>query len=334
MRKTGILLLSLALCLGLIGGAWAVTYTGDGGMVVGGDGTDDFSNITQGDPNASYTTIILPGQDTNIEYDENGNPIEVVHGPGPTFAPGGILDVTISNEDGTEQAVTLLAAGTLYSKVSVGRQSSIIPTSDLHYEIDPSVTADKRYAAINAKRIGYATMHTKASAKSDVIGRCTTNRIALVLSIGKTYAKVWCEGNVGYIKCSSLTYLSAAASGETQPALMSYNGRFNRRNTINIRQNGKNTSRIIAEIPCGTALTVFGENEDGWTEIEVNGWRAWVQSQYVTYGTAESLALVTPTPAPMLAAAESEYTLTFVYEDTPPVETDRTGANGAGMKGN
>ena len=332
MRKTGSLLLALLISLTLVGGAWAVTYTGDGGMVVGGDGTDDFSNITQADPNASYTTIILPGEDDGTEYDEYGNPI--VKGPGPTFAPGGILDVTVTKEDGTEQTVTLLAAGTLYSKVSVGRQSSIVPTSELHYEIDPTVTADKMYATINAKRVGYATMHTRASAKSDVIGRCATNRVALVLAIGKTYAKVWCEGNVGYIKCSSLSYLPAAVEAETQPALMSYNGRFNRRNTINIRQNGKSTSRIIAEIPCGTALTVFGENEDGWAEVEVSGWRAWVQTQYVTYGTAESLAQVTPTPAPMLAAADSEITMTFVYEETPPVETDRTGANGAGMKGN
>ena len=161
MRKTGSLLLALLISLTLVGGAWAVTYTGDGGMVVGGDGTDDFSNITQADPNASYTTIILPGEDDGTEYDEYGNPI--VKGPGPTFAPGGILDVTVTKEDGTEQTVTLLAAGTLYSKVSVGRQSSIVPTSELHYEIDPTVTADKMYATINAKRVGYATMHTRAT---------------------------------------------------------------------------------------------------------------------------------------------------------------------------
>ncbi len=338
MKRTIALLALLSLLLGAIGGAVAVTYTEDGGMVVGGDGSDDFSDAVQADPSAIYTTVILPGENSDVQYDENGNVIEA--GPRPTWAPGGVLDVTITGENGEEQAVKLVSAGTLYSRVSIGRKVFTVLTADLHYETDATVTDAKRYAVIDAKRIGYATMHTRPKVKSDVIGRCTTNRVCLVLAVGKGYSKVWCEGDVGYVKTSSLSFLPAADPASKQ-AVMTYKGRTNSRNEINIRQNGKSTSRILGVIPCGSQMVVFGVTEDGWVEVEVAGWRCFVQAKYVTYSEPqENLVLTaadipaevspTATPAPMLAAAaDTGYVLTFVYGDEPE-STDRTGSSGGG----
>ena len=332
MKRAMAILCSLALILGALGAALAVTYTEDGGMVVGGDGSDDFSDVEQSDPGVTYTTVILPGENTDVMYDDEGNIIEP--GPRPTYAPGEILDVTITGEDGEEQAVTRVNAGTLFSQVSIGRRVFTVASSELHYETDPSVTEARRYGIINAKRTGYATMHTRPKVKSDVVGRCTTNRVVLVLNVGKGYTKVWCEGNVGYVKTASLLFLPPADAGTAQ-ALMSYKGRTNSRNTINIRQNGKSTSRILGDIACGAQLTVFSTSEDGWVEVEVNGWRAWVQGQYVTYLTEDTTSISAEaepgtTPAPMLASAEAEneYTLTFVYEEPQP--TDHTGSSGGG----
>ncbi|MBQ6174614.1 MAG: hypothetical protein IJK28_08320 [Clostridia bacterium] len=279
MKKTIAWLLLAAFALAAaVGSALAVTYTEDGGMVVGGDGNDDFSDVIQGDPDATYTTIILPGDQT--EYDEYGNPIEP--GPGPTFAPGELLECWLEDEGGNRMPVTLLNAGTHFCQVRIGRDLHRVPTASLCYGIDGSVTADKRIAYINAKKTGYATMHTRASVKSDVVNRCTTNQIVLVLAVGKKYCKVWCAGDVGYIKRSSLAYYNDTAKDIVQ-AVMTYKGRTSRSVGINIRQNGKANSRILDEIPCGTPLEVFAVTEDGWTEVEVKGWRCWVQSKYITY---------------------------------------------------
>ena len=126
MKKTLILFLILTLLGGMLGAALAVTYTEDGAMIVSGDGDDDFSNIGQvTDPGASYTTVILPGENTEAQIDENGN--LVVAGPGPTFAPGGVLDVFILGEDGELQPVKLLSVGSLYSRISIQRRSARFP---------------------------------------------------------------------------------------------------------------------------------------------------------------------------------------------------------------
>lgn len=280
MKKTIAWLMAVTVALAaVVGSALAVTYTEDGGMIVGGDGDDDFSDVVQADPDVIYT-VIMPGDVT--EVDEYGNP--VIPGPGPTFAPGEILDCWLETEEGVRIPVTLLHAGTHFCKVRAGRETLRVPTASLHYEIDGTVSESMRFAQINAKKTGYATMHTRASVKSDVVGRCTTNQIVLVLSVGRVYCKVWCDGDVGYVKRASLTYMNDSAK-EIVQAVMTYKGRANSRNAINVRQNGSANSRILDVIPCGTPMEVFTVSEDGWTEVEVSGWRCWVQSKFVTRET-------------------------------------------------
>ncbi len=291
-----ILAIALTLCLltAFAAPALAVTYTEDGGMVVNGNGDDDFSNLQTADPDAIYVTVILPGE-PEVEYDENGNPI--TPGPGPTFAPGEQLDIWLVNEDGTEEKVTLLRAGSRYCDVQAGRVKQRVENTRLRWEVSDKVPVTKRYAYINAKRTGYATMHTRASVKSDVVNRCTTNQMCLVLDIGRSYSKVWCMGNVGYIKNSSLYYIDAAAE-EPVEATMTYKGRTNTHNTINIRQNGWANSRILGEVAVGTPMLIFSESEDGWYEVEVAGWRCYVQTKYGTYNSVLNNPVIIEASAP------------------------------------
>lgn len=361
MKKTLILFLILTLLGGMLGAALAVTYTEDGAMIVSGDGDDDFSNIGQvTDPGASYTTVILPGENTEAQIDENGN--LVVAGPGPTFAPGGVLDVFILGEDGELQPVKLLSVGSLYSRISIQRKVSQIPTRDLIFEMDENVPEEMRFASINAKRTGLATMHLRGSVKSDVVGRYQTNKIVLVLSLGRLYTKVWCDGSVGYIKTSSLSFYGAPDK-DTTIATMAYKGRTKSRNTINIRQNGKSNSRILTDIPCGARLTVLGYGEESWVEVEVNGWRAWVQEKYIYYGSGEAeyaelspspapalvgdaaqpegspvptlppVVLPTPVPPEMLGDLPPESGVQFLYGGETIEEGDHTGLSGGGTSG-
>lgn len=281
MKRVLTAMLATLLLLTAISSAAAVTYTEDGGMVVNGNGDDDFSNLQTADPDAIYVTVILPGE-PEVEYDEFGNVI--TPGPGPTFAPGETLDVWMTNADGTEEAVTLVHAGSRYCDVKKGRQNLHVATDTLRYEISENVPEEKRFAYVNAKRTGYATMHTRASVKSDVVNRCTTNQVCLVLDIVKGYSKVWCMGSVGYIKSSSLYYIDVNAE-EPIEATMTYKGRANIRNTINVRQNGWTNSRILGDVACGTPAVIFAESEDGWYELEVAGWRCYVQTKYATYNS-------------------------------------------------
>ncbi len=333
MKKLLTMLLALCLTFGIAGISLAVTMTDDGAMVVDGNGNEDLPTIQPGissDP-------IFPEVEDDEEDEDTVRPAS--DGPGPTWAPAEVIYFTLLRDSGVQEPVTLISAGTLFSRVAIGQITEIVRTRDLQYEKTGTVTPDKAYAMVNAKKTGYATLHLRGSSKSDVVGRCTTNRIALVLDAGKSYTRVWCEGKVGYLKTSSLIFLPASGD-DSELAVLSYKGRITAKAAINIRQNGKNTSRSLDTVPCGSELVVISTSSDGWVEVEVNGWRGWVQEQYVTRGIAiETAALVSPTPAPVVTlsederAAESERTFALVYDESAALDQgDRTGTSGSGMK--
>ena len=266
-------LLLIALLLGCLS-AGAVTFTEDGGMIVNGEGTDDFSVVEGTDSSYGYESIVTPPPVSEEE-----------RGPGPTFAKSDKLDFYLILDDGSMEAVELISAGSVNSTVKVGGETLYVDTCHLVYDIG-DVQDDQRFAIINAQKNGYATMHLKANVKSAVVGRFMTNRVCLVLDVGKKYTKVWVDDAMGYILTSSLTFLEGHAE-DTYLAKMSFNGKVKSANSINIHMNGKNRSRILDAIRCGTQLTVFSVSDDGWTEIEASGWHGWVLSKYVTYDELE-----------------------------------------------
>ena len=257
--------------------AQAVTFTEDGGMIVNGDGTDDFSVSEGVDGSYEGTSMVTPPPEEEGEK-----------GPGPTFVKSEEMEFFLVLSDGSMEYVELLQPGSVYSQVKLHGEKVYVPTGLLMYETG-EVPDDMRYAMINAQKNGYATMHAKDSTRSGVINRIMTNRIALVLNVGSKYTRVWVDDCVGYILTSSLIFLPGSNVSSTM-ATMSYKGRTNSKATINIHMNGKNRSRILDDVICGTQLTVFSVTEDGWTEIEANGWHGWVLSDYVTYGTEAELA--------------------------------------------
>lgn len=257
--------------------AQAVTYTEDGGMIVNGDGTDDFTSNDGTDSSyQNHTVVTLPPED----------PAE--KGPGPTYVKSEEMDFFLMLDDGSMEYAQVISAGTVYSLVNINGEKTVVETCRLMYSID-EVPDEKRFAMVNAQKNGYATMFYKANSKSDVIGRFMTNRICLVLNVGENFSKVWVDGSCGFIKNSSLIFMDGRGEQITT-AQVSYNGKTKSANRINIHMNGKSKSRILDDLPCGTTMTVFSTTEDGWTEIEADGWHAWILSKYVTYEGAQTAA--------------------------------------------
>lgn len=190
-----------------------------------------------------------------------------------------------TDEQGTEQTVSLVTLGLVDSVVKLNGETITVMTRDLTWDHDVK-DENKLLAVVDAKRTGQATMHAKSKAKSDVLKKVDTNRIVLVLRIGKSYTRVLCDGVEGFILTDVLDfYPVGGVKDEGKPApvpgWVSYKGKVNSRQSINIRQNGQNGSRIIEEIPAGTPVWVF--DQDGkWAEIEVDGYRAFILSEYIT----------------------------------------------------
>lgn len=193
------------------------------------------------------------------------------------------MGVNWVDENGEEQPVTLDTLGTAVSVIVLNKEKMTVPTADLRW--DTTAEADEMLAVVKAHNSGKASLRDKASTKGNVIKKVTTNRIVLVMEKGKTFTKVLCDGMVGYIINTALTYYPvggiAEGEAEPQPGWVSFRGKLNSRNTVNIRQNGKNGSRILTDFIAGTPIMVFSQ-EGKWSEIDVGGYRAYILSEYVT----------------------------------------------------
>ena len=198
------------------------------------------------------------------------------------------MTLTLVDEDGEEQPVTLLTLGTAVSEIKADGEKLTVLTASLRW--GSTAPEDKQLAVITAPKGGEAALRTKASSKGQVLKKCQTNRIVLVLSVGKSYAKVYCDGLVGYIRNSSLTFcpVGGVKEGESAPVpgWVSFRGRLNSKNTVNIRQSGKNGSRILADFIAGTPVMVFSQS-GRWAEIDVGGYRAFILNEYLTLDSAE-----------------------------------------------
>lgn len=189
-----------------------------------------------------------------------------------------------TDENGQEQVVSVVTLGMVDTVIRVNGEEKTVRTKELTW--DHKVTKEnQRLAIINAKRTGEATMHAKAKAKSDVLKKCDTNRIVVVLKVGKTYTRILYKGVEGFVLTSALDFYPIGGVTEKDeaplPGWVSYKGKVKSRQSINIRQNGKNGSRIVDEIRAGTPLWVF-KTEGKWAEVEVAGYRAWILKEYVT----------------------------------------------------
>ena len=198
-------------------------------------------------------------------------------------ASGLSAPVTLVGEDGEEHPVTVKTLGLVTSLVTLDGEEITVDTADLRWET--SVDASKMMAIINAPRTGKATLHAKSSSKSAVLGKCDTNRVVLVLASGKNYTKISYDNTVGYVLTSALKFYPVGGVDEDEeppkPGWVSFRGKLNSKNTINIRMNGKNGSRILTDFIAGTPLWVFSQT-DRWTEIDVGGYHGYILNEYVT----------------------------------------------------
>ena len=198
-------------------------------------------------------------------------------------ASGLSAPVTLVGEDGEERPVTVKTLGLVTSLVRLDGEDVTVDTADLRWET--KVSAGKMMAIINAPRTGKATLHAKSSSKSAVLGKCDTNRVVLVLASGKNYTKISYDNTVGYVLTSALKFYPVGGVDEDEeppkPGWVSFRGKLNSKNTINIRMNGKNGSRILTDFIAGTPLWVFSQT-DRWTEIDVGGYHGYILNEYVT----------------------------------------------------
>lgn len=199
-------------------------------------------------------------------------------------APVQRVDISLVDDDGDEQKVTLKTLGTVYSDVVLDGETLTVSTADLRW--DSEAKESQALALINAPRSGEASLRSKASSKGSVLMKCKTNRVVIVLKVGKKFSRVLYDDTVGFVLTSALKfcpvgYVKDEKAEDPTTGWITFRGKTDSNNTINVRMNGKNGSRILGDFKAGTPITIF-EVGSKWAEIEVEGYHCFILSEFVT----------------------------------------------------
>ena len=174
--------------------------------------------------------------------------------------------------------VDVLYMGLARSMIRIGENDMLVNTCDLAWSTE--APANQVLAVISANRVGYATLRANTSTKAFVLDHCITGRVVRVLSVGKNWCKVDCDGMRGYVLTSALEFFPNMIR-TYESGLISIDGRTTGKSTINIRANAKAGSRILGDYVLGTPLTIFSR-DDKWCEVDVAGWHCYILTEYVT----------------------------------------------------
>lgn len=211
-------------------------------------------------------------------------------------------DTCVFTYQGT--TVNVINLGMVFSTVMIGKEATQVPTQDLTWTT--SAPSKKQLALITAPKTGYASLRAKASNKGAIISKLTTGKAVAVIKVGKSYTRIWSDGVVGFVLTSTLSFRSNAMPKDLKEAVITFNGKTNSKNEINVRAAAKNGSRILGSYRAGTPVTVLKQDKT-WTEIEVKGLHCYILSKYVTVtGDVEPVEVTIPDAKPAPEEPESE----------------------------
>ena len=197
----------------------------------------------------------------------------------PNAVPKWYYDPTPLVAQWRGQTGVVLSLGSVATVLKIGSETVEVYTRDITFPLSEGAT---ELAVIRAPKSGRISMFKKASGKSAIIMKCNTCTIVPVYARTKRYAKIHYQDAVGYVAASALDKLEIV-QGDGDFAYVAVNGKPLYNDTVNVRQNGANGSRILKDFPCGQRVAVISESEDGkWTEIEGQGLRCFILSKFLT----------------------------------------------------
>lgn len=188
-----------------------------------------------------------------------------------------------SDDDGSEMQVTVLYMGLVRSRVILDGEKKMVETWRLSW--DTEAPDDKVLAVVAPNDAAEVRMLATDNAKSTVLTRVPTNRVVQVIKVGKNWTLVDINDNEtprGYIATDVLDFYPQMQL-TYRSALLSAAGRTKGSDPVWIRAAASGNARRIIQFDLGEPLTVYCENEQGWCEVDVHGYHAFILNDFVTY---------------------------------------------------
>jgi len=209
---------------------------------------------------------------------------------------GGYAVTVYKDDRGNETEVQVLYMGLARSRISLEGKEQMVETWRLSWNTE--APEDKVLAVISPKDAKNVRLRATNNAKSTVLDRVDTARVVQVLKTDKNWTLVDTNDELlpcGYIQTAVLTFYPNEEKVYKTGVISIQGSTKANGNLVKIRAKGNRNGRIIGEFNPGEPLTVLENEEEGdWMEVDVGGYHAFIQSDYVTYRSDSAMAPQTP----------------------------------------
>ena len=195
---------------------------------------------------------------------------------------GGYTPTVYRDDEGNETDVQVCYMGLARSKVIMNGEAQMVETWRLSWETE--APEDKVLAVVAPKNAGEVRLLATSKAKATVLNRVKTNRVVQVIATGKNWTLVDINDDEtprGYISTDVLDFYPNVPM-EYIPAKLSAAGRTKGSDPVWIRSAASSKARRITQFDLGEPLSVYCQNEQGWSEVDVGGYHAFILSEFVT----------------------------------------------------
>ena len=309
MKRTGILVFILALCLGVSAlASGGVEYDDDGGVWDYNKGTyttkegqtvsiidEDAATKTVRNADGSMTIItnekdIIQNPDGSIVL-ESGQVMTVkteadraaehekgwAAGMAKAASVNGAYTPTFyTDAEGNELEVPVAYMGLGRSMITLNGEKVLVDTSSLRWETE---APENKVIAV-VKQNGYAKLHSKKDSKSLVMDKVPTGQILRVINTGKRWTFVDYKGLRGYVATNYLTFYANEKKEYQSGVIATRAGKT--KGTITVHVRNKPNGKQQEEYTIGTPVTVLTIDGD-WAQVEVEGHSCYLKKEFIVF---------------------------------------------------
>lgn len=197
------------------------------------------------------------------------------------YTNNGITRTFYTDDDGNRTEVFVLYMGLARSKVILNGKSQMVESWRLSWETE--APEDKVLAVIDPEKVKgqQVAVRAKGSTKSTIMEQVSSNRVVRVIKTGKNWTLVDIndeETPRGYVQTAVLDFYPNRPMSYTAGQICAA-GRVKGSDPVWIRS-VENGSRLI-QFDLGEPLSVYCQSSQGWSEVDVGGYHAFIASEFV-----------------------------------------------------
>ncbi|MBT2656124.1 SH3 domain-containing protein, partial [Bacillus sp. ISL-18] len=247
------------------------------------------ANGKDGYVSASFLSATNPSSTTTAGVSQTTTKYVNISGGSLNLRSGASSSASVVAALSKGTAVTVYSEANGWAKVKANGKEGYVSASFLSATNPSNSTTAGAVQTTTTKYVnvssGSLNMRNGATTSASIIVKLAKGIAVQVLSEAGGWAKISVYGKTGYVNSSflSTTDPKATVNNSTPAANQSITKYVNVKtgSSLNVRKSASTSSAILTKLTHGTVVMVTSES-NGWAEIQVNGQKGYVSSQFLT----------------------------------------------------